>query len=96
MVTGTRCQNEVASATYFLMEVAAATSHNHAYCACTRAPFCIYFTVRHVIHLIIWLLSSRGSIISNVKALLFGNVVVTRFRKPLDLITRISGNPPYW
>ena len=33
MVAGTRCQNEVAAATYFLIEVAAATSHNHAYCA---------------------------------------------------------------
>jgi len=33
-VTGTCCRNEVAVATYFLIEVAAATSHNHAY----RAP----------------------------------------------------------
>ena len=31
MVAGTRYRNEVAVATYFLIEVAAATSHNHAY-----------------------------------------------------------------
>jgi len=31
MVVGTRYWNEVAAATYFLIEVAAATSHNHTY-----------------------------------------------------------------
>ncbi len=31
MLVGTRYWNEVAAATYFLIEVAAATSHNHAY-----------------------------------------------------------------
>ena len=31
MVAGIRYRNEVATATYFLIEVAAATSHNHAY-----------------------------------------------------------------
>ena len=31
MVAGIRYRNEVAAATYFLIEVAAATSHNHAY-----------------------------------------------------------------
>ena len=36
-VTGTCCRNEVAVATYFLIEVAAATSHNHAYRAFSHA-----------------------------------------------------------
>ncbi|KIM72823.1 hypothetical protein PILCRDRAFT_15751 [Piloderma croceum F 1598] len=38
MVTGTRYRNEVAVATYFLIEVAAATSHNHAYHAAIASP----------------------------------------------------------